>query len=286
MGQTFSSHTVVSAPTGPDAPVTPEPVKTAQDRPQWLPEKFKSPEDMAKAYSELEKKQSAAAPKPTAPVAPKAPAVEPPKATPTPEEEAAKTAEPDGKEDTEEKTTEDADKKTETPKAPDAIPEHLQKFSTEFAEKGELSEESYKELAEKHNIPKAYVDAYINGLQAQADAYTQALFAETGGEEGFKALNSWALENVPEEEIAVINSALSSQDKTKATVALRGLMARYNEANGVQPNLITGETAGSSGVKPFLSTAEVVAAMGDRRYKTDEAYRKQVEDRLAVSDAV
>lgn len=28
----------------------------SQDRPQWLPEKFKSPEDMARAYSELEKK--------------------------------------------------------------------------------------------------------------------------------------------------------------------------------------------------------------------------------------
>jgi hypothetical protein len=27
-------------------------------RPNWLPEKFKSAEDMAKAYSELEKKQS------------------------------------------------------------------------------------------------------------------------------------------------------------------------------------------------------------------------------------
>ena len=26
------------------------------DRPEWLPEKFKSPEDMANAYSELEKK--------------------------------------------------------------------------------------------------------------------------------------------------------------------------------------------------------------------------------------
>ena len=28
------------------------------ERPEWLPEKFKSPEDMAKAYSELESKQS------------------------------------------------------------------------------------------------------------------------------------------------------------------------------------------------------------------------------------
>lgn len=29
-----------------------------QDRPQWLPEKFKTPEDLAKSYSELEKKVS------------------------------------------------------------------------------------------------------------------------------------------------------------------------------------------------------------------------------------
>ena len=30
--------------------------QTQEDRPEWLPEKFKSPEDMAQAYSELEKK--------------------------------------------------------------------------------------------------------------------------------------------------------------------------------------------------------------------------------------
>lgn len=32
------------------------------ERPTWLPEKFKSPEDLAKAYSELERKQGSAAP--------------------------------------------------------------------------------------------------------------------------------------------------------------------------------------------------------------------------------
>jgi len=36
------------------------------ERPQWLPEKFKSPEDLAKAYSELEKRFSAPADKPKA----------------------------------------------------------------------------------------------------------------------------------------------------------------------------------------------------------------------------
>jgi hypothetical protein len=35
----------------------------ADDRPEWLPEKFKSPAEMAKAYAELEKKQSTPAEK-------------------------------------------------------------------------------------------------------------------------------------------------------------------------------------------------------------------------------
>lgn len=37
-----------------------------EDRPGWLPEKFKSPEDLAKAYSELEKRFSTPAEKPKA----------------------------------------------------------------------------------------------------------------------------------------------------------------------------------------------------------------------------
>ena len=35
--------------------------ETQEDRPDWLPEKFKSAEDMANAYSELEKKLGAGA---------------------------------------------------------------------------------------------------------------------------------------------------------------------------------------------------------------------------------
>ena len=37
-------------------PDSEEPEINAEDRPEWLAEKFKSPEEMAKAYSALEKK--------------------------------------------------------------------------------------------------------------------------------------------------------------------------------------------------------------------------------------
>jgi len=49
------SITIVSDDTGPEAPVAED---NQTERPEWLPEKFNSPEDLAKSYSELEKKLS------------------------------------------------------------------------------------------------------------------------------------------------------------------------------------------------------------------------------------
>jgi len=49
----------------PDTVPTPAEIaagQTQQDRPGWLPEKFKSPEDLAKSYTELEKKISTKVP--------------------------------------------------------------------------------------------------------------------------------------------------------------------------------------------------------------------------------
>ena len=49
--------TITEPETGPMAPEQ-EAQDNQSERPEWLPEKFKSPEDMAKSYSELEKKLS------------------------------------------------------------------------------------------------------------------------------------------------------------------------------------------------------------------------------------
>ena len=47
--------TITEEPTGPEAPMAAE-QDNSSDRPDWLPEKFTSPEDLAKSYAELEKK--------------------------------------------------------------------------------------------------------------------------------------------------------------------------------------------------------------------------------------
>jgi hypothetical protein len=53
MGLTLT-QTVTTPPTGPTAPATPP--AADPNRPAYLPEKFKTAEDLAKAYVELEKK--------------------------------------------------------------------------------------------------------------------------------------------------------------------------------------------------------------------------------------
>ena len=52
-----NSVTFKEPETGPEAPIE-EASQDNQDRPDWLPEKFKNAEDMAKSYNELEKKFS------------------------------------------------------------------------------------------------------------------------------------------------------------------------------------------------------------------------------------
>ena len=101
-------------------------IEETQERPEWLPEKFKSAEDMATAYAELEKRMGAGA-----------------------------------KEDTEEQQ-EDNDQPEEAPNYNQAVVDASQEF---FANDGQLSEETYKKL-EEVGLPKDLVDSYAAGQQA------------------------------------------------------------------------------------------------------------------------
>ncbi len=268
----FASHEVPVTPTGPDAPeaqpkenvqTSNPPEVNTQERPEWLPEKFKSPEELAKAYSELESKLGQQKPNETS-----APAT-----AQNPENKQEKTNE------------EKPENKQDDPNPSTELPEHFEKFSQEFSEKGELSPESYKELQEKHGLSKEYVDLYIEGVKARQTAYFNAIYSETGGEEGFTKLSEWANENLSKEELAAVDAALASGNAATASLAVRGLMVKFREASGVEPKLLGGD-APEPGVKPFASVAEVTAAMSDPRYAKDPAYRAEVEKRLAVSDVI
>jgi hypothetical protein len=263
---------------------TPDPAKP--QKPEGIPDKFWNAEKgevdvagLAKSYSELEKARTKAPePKPVAPedVAKKAleDAVSAAKAKP-------------GATYAEVKAAEDAlaAYKPSTTPAPSA--DTLENISAQLGEillnnDGEMTEEGYK-LAEKHGMSRALVDAHVAGQVALAREYERRTFEAAGSEQTYRAMVTWAKTGVPAEEARAFNAAITSGDEAAMRLAVQGLHTKYVAANGQKPNLLGGERSTVNQLA-FRDKSEMTTAMRDPRYKTSEAYRKDVAARLAATD--
>jgi hypothetical protein len=152
----------------------------------------------------------------------------------------------------------------------------------EFAEKGQLSEETYKSL-ESAGFSKDVVDSYIAGqvaLAAQRDAQG---FELAGGQEQYTAMAQWAAANMSADELKAFNDSVTGTP-AQMKQAILGLKAQYEGAAGKDPKLVQGAGGNGGTNGAFGSRAEVTAAMRDARYKTDPAYRAEVERRIGLMD--
>lgn len=217
-----------------------------QDRPEWLPEKFKSPEDMAKAYAELEKKLGQP-----------------------------------NKGESQQEAQQDANEVAE--QAVESAGLNMEALSAEYAEKGELTPESYEAL-EKVGISKDMVDQYIAGVEAQQDLATQQMLAPVGGEQGYQEMISWAADSLSEAEIDAYNKAIDSGDAATMKMAVENLHNRYIAENGSEPKRMVAGRNGDAGLSVYNSTAELMRDMQDKRYAEDPAFRSKVEQKLARSN--
>ena len=216
-------------------------------------------EAMAKSYSELEKKMSQ--PKAQQPQ-------EEPKQVPENQDKPA-----------EETTPEDA-KELVTSKGID-----FDGLTKEFSTNGQLSDNSYKELADK-GIPKETVDAYIQGQMALAEKYQDGVVQNVGGQEAYKAMTEWAKTNLTQGQLEAYNTAVSSSNMDTVNLAVQGLKAQYDRANGTTPQRQLMGATNSSGeaIQPFRSRTQYIDAIKDTRYERDPAYRADVLARLERSD--
>jgi hypothetical protein len=220
------------------------------DRPDWLPEKFKSPEDMAQAYSELEKKMGQG----------------------TNEEQPAET--------TEENEGDVQDDKPDDNENADynaAVVDASKEF---FENDGQLSEETYEKLA-KAGLPKELVDSYAAGQQALLQTEEGEIKSVANGQ--FDAMAEWANDNLEQEEINAFDDIVTTGTKEQAKFAVKSLYDRYTQANGSSPKLVQGAVTGGS-TMPFKSMQELARAQSDPRYKSgDKAYHEEIDRRLSVS---
>jgi len=220
------------------------------ERPEWLPEKFKSPEDMAQAYSELEKKMGQG----------------------TNEEQPAET--------TEENEGDVQDDKPDDNENADynaAVVDASKEF---FENDGQLSEETYEKLA-KAGLPKELVDSYAAGQQALLQSEEGEIKSVANGQ--FDAMAEWANDNLEQEEINAFDDIVTTGTKEQAKFAVKSLYDRYTQANGSSPKLVQGAVTGGS-TMPFKSMQELARAQSDPRYKSgDKAYHEEIDRRLSVS---
>ena len=164
-----------------------------------------------------------------------------------------------------------------------------QEISTRFQETGEINDDDYAKLGEA-GFSKQVIDTYLDGLRGGAAAsediatsQIQGIKDSVGGDDNYSKMVAWALESLPADEVQAFNNLTETANAPAIKFAVQGLYSQYQNAMGVEPSLVSGR-ASSGGPTPFRSTAEVVTAMSDPRYGKDVSYTEDVQRRLGGSD--
>jgi len=240
---------------------------------ELLAGKYKSVEDLEKAYKELQTKLSRG--QSTAPEA---------------EDNDAADDEADGNDETDDKPAGDAREiygDLIGGKLDDAGID-FQDMNVRWQQSGTLEPGDYDQLAEA-GFNRDMVDAYLSGLQYKATQDTALTVKEVasikeslGGEAEYNKMIQWAGENLSPEEVEGFNQIINSQPMAAVKMAVTGLHARYSAVEGREPKLIGGRASKGNSDK-FESTAQLVEAMSDPRYSKDPAYQRKVQEKLGRS---
>lgn len=221
----------------------------AEQRPDWLPEKFKDAEQMAEAYAHLEKKLGG--------------------------DEPAEQAQP-------EEITQQAEA-SDVKEAVENAGVDFDFLQNEYNEQGGLTEASMAKL-EEAGFSQDLVNSWIQGQEALAANYQSSIYESVGGEEAYGQMIDWAGDNLSQAEAAAFDRAVSSGDLDVVKLAVAGLRSQYQAAEGSAPTLVSESQSASSTGGVFNSWAEVTQAMSDTRYQSDKAYRQQVSAKIGRSD--
>ena len=165
---------------------------------------------------------------------------------------------------------------------------NFQDMNVRWQQTGTLESGDYDQLAEA-GFNRDMVDAYLSGLQYKATQDTALSVKEVasikeslGGEAEYRKMIEWAGENLAPEEVEGFNQIINSQPMAAVKMAVTGLHARYSAVEGREPKLIGGRASKGSSDK-FESTAQLVEAMSDPRYSKDPAYQRKIQEKLGRS---
>ena len=116
-----------------------------------------------------------------------------------------------------------------------------------------------------------------------SDAQINQVKNAAGGDAAYQNMIQWAGANLDSESIQAFDQIINTGSLDAIKFAVKGLKSQYDAANGIEGTMVQGKAAPNRG-DVFRSQAELVAAMSDRRYDNDPAYRQDVIEKLDRSD--
>jgi len=157
-------------------------------------------------------------------------------------------------------------------------------ITKDFYEAGEtISEEWYDKLSDA-GFPRELVNTYVKGLQAQnasaqteGEALSQEIFAVAGDEATFKQMMDYYTANGGTTHADRYNAALQDSDISTLKAAVADMYVEYRAAEGVEPARQVRAADGGRNFGMYRSFAEMRTDMSNPLYRTDPAFRRDVE---------
>ena len=153
--------------------------------------------------------------------------------------------------------------------------ETLVKFSSMSSQdliKAYMEVQASPEFQQQQAAPAEISEAQVNQIKNAA-----------GGDAAYSNIINWSKANLPKEQLSAFDNVVDTGNVQAINLAVAGLKAQYDNANGVEGRMVTGKAPTNSG-DVFRSQQELVAAMSDARYDRDPAYRQDVIEKLDRSD--
>ena len=158
----------------------------------------------------------------------------------------------------------------------------VQNASKEWAEKGELSGETYTAL-EGVGLSRDMVDTYIEGQKAIVSNLQSAAYGQFEGKDGYETAANWAANNLSEDEIKALDVQLTSTNPAIVAQGSKSLAKIYAENADVEPHLLRGNANNATHGDSYSSRAQMMKDMASPRYRTDEGFRTEVREKLRRS---
>ena len=157
---------------------------------------------------------------------------------------------------------------------------------------GKLTPETLEKFSSmsSQDLVKAYLEVQGNLPQNSnedasdiSDATVNEVKNYAGGEQAYQDMVNWASDNLDSKSIEAFDSIINTGSVDAIKLAVNGLKSQYQNAVGYEGTMVTGKAPQTS-KDVYRSQQELVAAMSDRRYDRDPAYRQDVIEKLARSD--